>query len=165
MYENIIITGVQIAYYITCLRKLWLFSKNISMEHTSEFVEIGKLIHDNSYKRKKKEINLDGIKIDLIEAKKGIIHEIKKSKALEESHIWQLKYYLYYFKKLGINLDGIIDYPKLRKREHVILKEEDANKIEDILNNIKNIISEKKLPPTINKKYCKKCSYYELCYC
>ncbi len=85
--KDLIITGTQIAYYVVCQRKLWLFSKNISMEHTSELVEIGKIIHENSYARKRKEIMFDGIKIDMIEAKRGIIHEVKKSKSLEESHI------------------------------------------------------------------------------
>lgn len=68
------------------------------MDHTSELVEIGKLIHENSYSRKRKKITLEGIKVDIIDAKRGIFHEVKKSRSLEESHIWQLKYYLYYFK-------------------------------------------------------------------
>jgi len=165
MNENIIITGTQITYFTICSRKLWLFSKNISMEHTSELVEIGKIIHENSYSRKRKEINFDGIKIDLLEAKIGVIHEVKKSKALEESHLWQLKYYLYYFKKLGINIEGIIDYPKLRRREKINLTESDITEIENKLNEIKKIIFLNSMPDVINKPYCKKCSYYEFCYC
>lgn len=159
-----IITGTQIAYYTICHRKLWFFSKNISMEHTSGLVEIGKIIHESSYLRKKKEINLEGIKVDIIEAKKGIIHEIKKSKKLEDAHIWQLKYYLYYFKKLGIELIGIIDYPKIRRREKLILSEEDIIAIENILKDINNLVKYDIAPPPINKPYCKKCSYYEFCY-
>ncbi|HOF12951.1 MAG TPA: CRISPR-associated protein Cas4 [Spirochaetota bacterium] len=167
MYNNItpVITGTQIAYYIVCHRKLWLFNKNISLEHTSELVEIGNLIHEASYTRKRKEINLEGIKIDLLEAKRGIIHEVKKSKALEESHAWQLKYYIYYCKQIGIEVEGIIDYPKLRRREKIILNMEDEEKIKNILNEIYVIMSDDKLPAVIKKPYCKKCSYYEFCYC
>ncbi len=160
-----IITGTQIAYYTICHRKLWLFSKNISMEHTSELVEIGKIIHENSYSRKKKEINLEGIKIDILEAKRGIIHEVKKSKCLEESHVWQLKYYLYYFKRLGIEIEGMLDYPKLKRRERVILTEEDILNITSSLKEIEQILVKTTAPPPINKPYCKKCSYYEFCYC
>ncbi|MDH7554673.1 MAG: CRISPR-associated protein Cas4 [Spirochaetota bacterium] len=160
-----IITGTQIAYYTICHRKLWLFSKNISMEHSSELVEIGKIIHENSYTRKRKEINLEGIKIDLLEAKRGIIHEVKKSKSLEEAHLRQLQYYIYYFHQLGINIEGIIDYPKLKKRERVILNGDDISKIESTILNIKEIIGKEKIPDAINKPYCKKCSYYEFCYC
>ncbi|MCX7759392.1 MAG: CRISPR-associated protein Cas4 [bacterium] len=162
---NPIITGTQIAYYTICHRKLWLFSKNITMEHTSELVEIGKIIHENSYSRKRKEINLEGIKVDLLEAKRGVIHEVKKSKSLEESHIWQLKYYLYYFKQIGIEIEGIIDYPKIRRRERIALTEEDISKIGGILFDIQNIVDEDTPPPIIHKPYCKKCSYYEFCYC
>ncbi|MEM5947972.1 CRISPR-associated protein Cas4 [Spirochaetia bacterium 38H-sp] len=163
--QNPIITGTQVAYYIVCQRKLWLFSKNISMEHTSELVEIGKLIHENSYQRKRKEINLEGIKIDLLEAKRGLIHEVKKSKSLEESHLWQIKYYIYYFKNIGIQIEGIIDYPKLRKRERVSLSLEDTCFIEKTLMDIDRIIRKPEAPTIINKPYCKKCSYYEFCYC
>jgi len=160
-----IITGTQVAYSIVCQRKLWLFSKNISMEHTSELVEIGKLIHETSYQRKRKEINLEGIKIDMFEAKSGIIHEIKKSKSLEESHLWQIKYYIYYFKNVGIEIEGIIDYPKLKRRERINLSEDDIIRIKTILATIEETTKQPASPPVIKKPYCKKCSYYEFCYC
>ncbi|HPB47970.1 MAG TPA: CRISPR-associated protein Cas4 [Exilispira sp.] len=163
--SSIIITGTQVAYYNVCYRKLWLFTKNISMEHTSELVEIGKLIHELSYSRKKKEIRVDGITVDLLESKKGVIHEIKKSRALDQSHIWQLKYYLYYFKNIGLEMEGLLDYPKLKKRERILLTEEDYKKMEQILKDIEKWISETVPPKVINKPYCKKCSYYEFCYC
>ncbi|WP_369461588.1 Dna2/Cas4 domain-containing protein [Thermoclostridium stercorarium] len=42
--------------------------------------------------------------------------KVKKSKSIEEAAIWQVKYYLYYLKRLGIEeVTGIIDYPLLRK--------------------------------------------------
>ncbi|MGB4268032.1 MAG: CRISPR-associated protein Cas4 [Spirochaetota bacterium] len=165
MIENIVITGTQINYYVVCHRKLWLFTKNISMEHTSELVEIGKIIHEGTYQHKRKEINLEGIKIDIIEAKKGVIHEIKKSKSLDESHKWQLKYYLYYLKQLGVIIEGIIDYPKIRRREIVTLTKEDENTIQQMLSDVYTLSLLSTPPHVINKPYCKKCSYYEFCYC
>jgi len=160
-----IITGTQVAYYNICHRKLWLFSKNISMEHTSELVDIGKIIHESSYSRKRKEIELEGIKVDLLDARHGIIHEVKKSKSLEDAHLWQIKYYLYYFKQIGIELEGIIDYPKIRRREKIVFDDEDVSRIRVILDEIGFIVSLKTPPPIINKPYCKRCSYYEFCYC
>ncbi len=154
MQNNPIITGTQVAYYHICQRKLWLFSKNISMEHTSELVEIGKIIHENSYTRKRKEVTLDGIKIDILEVKKGVIHEIKKSKSLEESHFWQLKYYIYYFKKLGVDIEGIIDYPKLRRREKINLSEIDEKQLDFVLDDIQKVITLNVVPQVINKPYC-----------
>jgi len=162
--SSIIITGTQVTYYNVCYRKLWLFSKNISMEHTSELVEIGKLIHEFSYNRKKKEIKLEGITVDLLESKNVLIHEIKKSRSLDESHIWQLKYYLFYFKNLGLEMEGLLDYPKIKRRERVLLTQEDVKKMEHILKDIEDKINEITPPKVINKPYCKKCSYFEFCY-
>jgi CRISPR-associated exonuclease Cas4 len=164
MNKNPIITGTQINYYFVCKRKLWLFSKNITMEQNSELVEIGSLIHNSTYKRKKKEIQFDGIKIDFFEKNSGIIHEVKKSKAIEDAHIWQLKYYLYYFKKLGLNIKGKINYPVIRKTEEVNLSEDDTEKIKSIISKINSIVLSKNIPERISKKFCKKCSYFELCY-
>ena len=40
--------GVKINYYYICKRKLWLFSKGISMEDTSDRAMSGKIIHEDS---------------------------------------------------------------------------------------------------------------------
>lgn len=157
-------TGTQINYYFICRKKLWLFSHNINMEHTSDKVYQGKILHETSYKRKFKEIELGNIKIDFLES--GCeIHEIKKSKKIEKAHIYQLLYYIYYLKKEGVDAKGIIDYPLLKRREKIILTEDKEMEIKNILNQIKQII-DKKEPPVVDRKpYCKKCSYYELCWC
>ncbi len=41
-------TGTQINYYFLCRKKLWYFTKNIEMEHNSDAVYLGKLIHETS---------------------------------------------------------------------------------------------------------------------
>jgi CRISPR-associated exonuclease Cas4 len=158
------ISGVEISYYFICKRKLWLFAHNIQMEHTSEAVEIGAAIHEHSYKRKRREIDLDGIKFDFIEPGKGLIHEVKKSKAVEDAHIWQLKYYLYRLKKLGVSFTGKIDYPLIRRTEEVGLNEGDEKEIEHILGKIGEIKSMQSPPPEKMTGICKKCSYFEFCF-
>ena len=162
--QSLIFTGTQINYYFVCKKKLWLFSKNISMEHNSDAVLIGKLLHEKSYERKSKEIEIGPIKIDFIE-RMCEVHEIKKSKKIKNSHIYQVLYYLYYLKSFGIEAKGVIDYPLLRRRENVVLTKEKINEIKNILSHIQQILS-RNYPPDVNKKpYCKKCSYYELCWC
>ncbi|MGL6098173.1 MAG: Dna2/Cas4 domain-containing protein, partial [Fusobacteriaceae bacterium] len=86
-------------------------------------------------------------------------------KEMEEANIWQLKYYLYYLKKSGIEVEkGILDYPKLKIRDDIFLSEEDQAKIETILNDIEGVC-EKQIPPcNIKSKICKNCAYYEFCY-
>ena len=165
MTEDIKISGVMFYYYFVCKRKLWYFSQGIAMEQNNEDVAIGKLIDAKSYSREKKQILIDDtINIDFIDGNK-VIHEIKKSKTVNEAGIWQLKYYIYYLKIRGVEgITGLVDYPTLRKREKVTLTFEDTDEIERLLLNLKNII-EKPLPPgVINEKFCKKCAYYELCY-
>ena len=84
------ITGTHINYYFVCHRKLWLFANSIQMEHTSNAVFEGKLIHKTSYPQrsaKYEEIAIDGIKIDYYDTKNKIIHEVKKSDKAEKAHI------------------------------------------------------------------------------
>ena len=162
--NNLTITATQLNYFFICKRKLWLFSHEIRMEQNSELVALGKLLHENSYKRENKEIQIGPVKIDFI-GNDGIIHEIKKTPSVEKAHAWQVKYYIWYLKQLGVgNLRGEIDYPKLKKRTEIKLLREDEVEIENILHNIEKLISSEEVPPPLNKAICRKCSYYELCY-
>ena len=159
------ITGVMIYYYFICQRKLWYFANEINMEQNSELVSIGKTIDETSYKREKKSILIDNtINIDFI--KDGaVLHEVKKTKAIEEAWIWQLKYYMYYLKQKGVEtLEAKIDYPLLRQTKEIVLEKEDVEIIENVIKNIQEIVTKENPPEVINEKICKKCSYYDLCY-
>lgn len=91
------ITGVMIYYYFVCRRKLWYFCHEIRMEAENEDVILGKILDESSYSKNEKHINIDNIiNIDFISEHKEL-HEVKKSKAVEDAGIWQVKYYLYYY--------------------------------------------------------------------
>ena len=159
------ISGMMFYYYFVCKRKLWFFTNEIQMESENEDVIIGKLIDENSYSRELKHVLIDNtVNIDFIKEWK-ILHEVKKQKSVEEAGIWQLKYYIYFLRKRGINIEkGILDYPKLKKREEIFLTEEDEKRIEEVLLEIREIVN-LKLPPKLEKlKICKKCAYFEYCY-
>ncbi len=159
------ISGVYIQYYHVCHRKLWLFAKNIKMEEQSDLVLIGKLIDEHSYKREDKHINIDNtINIDFI-GNNGTIHEVKKSNKMEDADIAQLKYYLYYLHKRGVeNVNGLIDYPKLKEKVKVSLTESDITEMATKMTAIESILRQKLPPPIKKTKICKQCSYFELCY-
>ncbi|MCR2045106.1 CRISPR-associated protein Cas4 [Anaerosalibacter massiliensis] len=159
------ITGVMIYYYFVCKRKLWYFSNNLNMEFNSELVGIGKLVDETSYGREKKHILIDeSINIDFLKDWK-VIHEVKKSRKMDEASKWQLKYYIWVLKNKGVEIEkGILDYPLLRKREEIFLNEEDEEKLKNIIEDIKRIISSNLPLDTLDKNVCKKCAYYELCY-
>ncbi len=112
------INGTMVYYYYVCLRKLWYFANEIRLEKDDENVMLGKLVDEGSYGREKKQILIDEtINVDFIKDWK-ILHEVKKSKSIEEASIWQVKYYLYFLKTRGIQIEkGILDYPKLKQRK------------------------------------------------
>lgn len=162
------ISGTLINYYHVCKRKLWLFANGINMEHTSELVAEGKLIHETTYPQRAEkytELELDGIKIDFYDAKNKVVHEIKKSDKVEAAHTWQVKYYLYVLKQNGIpGAIGILEYPKLRQREDVFLTATDEKYIESIKSQIQHIIQSEACPPRIKKTLCRNCSYHDFCW-
>jgi len=138
------------------------------MEHTSDLVYEGNLIHEESYPQrssKYEEVELDGIKVDFYDARKKVIHEIKKSDKVERAHEWQLKYYLYVFEKNGIvGVTGILEYPVLRKTDAIVLSDIDRETIRTMETEIQAIIENEECPPLEKKRICKNCSYYDFCY-
>jgi CRISPR-associated exonuclease Cas4 len=147
-------------------------------------VRHGKHIHETSYKRKKKEIDVDGvIVVDWMDHNKKIIHEVKKSSSMEKAHEGQLKYYMWYLEQKGMDMAdeesagefedqpekrgyiGELNYPKLRKTKSVILSNKDRKMIEQkIIPNIRKIINREEPPGTVEWSVCKSCAYCELCY-
>jgi len=158
-------TGTQINYYLVCPRKLWLFSHGLGMEHTSDLVSIGKLVHEEGYKRKFKEVEIERIKIDFLERGGVEVHEVKKSRRIEKAHRLQLLYYLYYLWRKGIEARGVINYPLLRRKVVEELTEEARAEIERILAEVESVLSMGNPPPPKKRGYCRRCSYYELCWC
>lgn len=161
-------TGTHLNYYFVCKRKLWLFANGINMEHTSDLVYEGKLIHETTYPQRSEryeEMEIDGCKIDFYDAKNKVVHEIKKSDKIETAHEWQVKYYLYVLERNGIEgATGILEYPTMRHKSYVELTDDDRNEIKKIVKEIEEIIQSEICPPVINSKICKNCSYYEFCY-
>ena len=45
------ITGTAINYLYICERKLWFFQNHLEMEHTSEYIALGQLLHEDTYPR------------------------------------------------------------------------------------------------------------------
>jgi CRISPR-associated exonuclease Cas4 len=162
------LTGTHINYYLICPRKLWLFANQIQMEHTSELVQEGKLIHETSYMRRSEkytELEVDGIKLDYYDAKNKVIHEIKKSDKREEAHLWQLRYYLYVLAKNGIEgATGILEYPKLRQREEVLLSSIDRDELVKMMADAEKIIADDRVPERLMRSRCRNCSYFDFCW-
>lgn len=161
-------TGTHFSYYMICRRKLWLFAKGINMEHTSDAVYDGKLIHRGSYPQRSEryeEVAIEGIKVDYFDAKRRVIHEIKRSDKMEKAHEWQVKYYIYVFERNGIEgCAGLLEYPMMRQTMPVEITDKDREEIRRIEQDISDIIESDVCPPLSKKHICKSCSYYDFCF-
>jgi len=145
------------------------------MEHTSEAVADGKLLHETSYPQRAErytEIELSVPfeqhilkgKIDFYDARNKIIHETKRSDKLETAHEWQSKFYIWLLELNGIAAaKAILEYPKLRERKEVVLSDTDRSLLKVQISEIV-VLSAGKCPGVIKSRICKSCSYYELCY-
>jgi len=155
--------------YHICKREMWLHANGITMEHNSDTVYEGKLIGKTTYPQraaKYQEVDLGIAKIDFYDARNKVVHEIKKSDKMEEAHRWQVRYYLYLLRAIGVNnATGILEYPKLRKTEEVFLTEEDCTALEEKLSAIDLLLSSPECPKRLTKKtFCKSCSYFDFCW-
>ncbi|UIR57325.1 CRISPR-associated protein Cas4 [Sphingobacterium sp. SRCM116780] len=171
---NIIATHIN--YYQICKRKLWFFTNGINMEHTSDIVYDGKLLHENSYPQrnnKHSEITLSASferielygKIDFYDALKKTVHETKRSDKVEVAHEWQVKFYLWLLKLNGVeDATAILEYPLLRQRDVLRLTEKDIEELKSSIKGIAELRNSELCPSVIKAKICKSCSYYELCY-
>ncbi|MEM2919121.1 MAG: CRISPR-associated protein Cas4 [Candidatus Altiarchaeota archaeon] len=156
--------GIKVNYLYICERKLWLFDRGIQLESKSDRVLMGKLLGEYSYpSESKKELLIDNlINIDIVGDDQ--IREIKYSNRLSHADRIQILYYLYYLKQLGIEKKGVINYPKMRKREEIALTPEAEKEVEQALLNVQKILMMERPPELQRKPYCTKCAYFEFCW-
>ena len=160
------ITGTAINYLYICERKLWFFQNHLEMEHTSEYVDIGQLLHEDTYPReKRREWLIDGmVRIDFVD-KDGILHDIKSGPAMETAHVMQLCYYLYLLKQKGVtDRKGVINYPRQRRTTEVELTVNRERELETAIEKVTQIAALPTPPHADYMKICKSCSYQELCW-
>ncbi|WP_242450223.1 CRISPR-associated protein Cas4 [Lactobacillus sp. LL6] len=160
------VTGNMVNYYFVCKRKLWLFTHQIQFEETSQKVQLGNILDKTSYVNEGlHHVAMDNqVNIDLIQNWQTV-HEVKKSNAIEPAAIWQLKYYIYYLRKKGINISkGLLDYPLLKKCVKVDYMDNDQRQMEKYIADIKYICEQKKPEKPHLMPICKSCAFYEYCF-
>ncbi|RKX55917.1 MAG: CRISPR-associated protein Cas4 [Thermotoga sp.] len=164
--NNRAITGNLINAYFICHRKLWFFAHEINPYLNNTYLEIGTLIGEQFYKREKKEIQTENMKIDLVKKENGniVVGEIKKSSIGRKSATMQLLFYLYQLKKNGIEAKGELLIPKERKKESVILTAEAEKELEEAFAEIQRIISLPIPPPLHKTRFCRACAYKDFCF-
>lgn len=174
------IGGMLIGYYALCPRKAWQSLQGLWMEQESDAVAIGRLIGETSYRRERKEVDLvatapDGTelvaRIDWADLREGVLHETKRSRAVEDAHRWQLKFYLWLLELSGVTRSdgrpsgGVLDYPALKRTEAVELTPTDERRLEEMVAGIRGLAAAPTPPPRLTRRsFCRKCAFEELCY-
>ncbi|ASZ11933.1 CRISPR-associated protein Cas4 [Chitinophaga pendula] len=171
------INATLINLYHICARECWLHANGIRMEHTSDTVYDGKLLHEMSYPLRadrhteisltaefSNEIVLTG-KVDFYDSKARTIHETKRSNKTAAAHEWQCKFYIWLFALNGIDdVQAILEYPKSRERTNIFLSEADSVYLSNTVDEVYHLLRSDLCPPRLDEKICKHCSYHDLCY-
>lgn len=163
---NIGVTGTDIWYYFICKRELWFMICKIAPDQEDENVDIGRFLHEYYSNRGKKEVDIGSGKIDRIK-KVGdqlVVQEIKKTSRFRESSNFQLLFYLYELKKMGIEAKGELLFAEEKKKEMVELTEENQEQLEKVIKDIHKYARMPVPPPPKKIKYCTKCAYREYCW-
>jgi len=160
------INGTLINYFIHCKRQCWLSAYRLNMEENSEEVRIGRLLHKLKLEGKANtEISIGSIKIDKITDE--YLVEVKKSDADIDAVFWQVMYYLKILREKGIDKEGKIEFFEKKKQDKKIIYvnyEENKERLEEIIKELKDLLDEKNPPEAFLEKKCKKCAYYEYCF-
>ena len=161
-----LVTGTLIQCYNICKRQTWLMAHQIIPDQENQFIEIGRLIDEESYDRDKKKINYENVVLDLVKTNEGdlVVGEVKKSSRAKESARMQLAFYLYKLKHNGVEAKGMLFFPEERKREMVDLTPELEQQIETMIKDIEHIIFQENPPPFKKIGFCKHCGYKEFCW-
>ncbi len=160
------VTGSIVNAYLVCKRKAGLLSREFNPDPDFDLLLLGKIVSEESYKRDKKEISLDGMRIDVVKRQDGeiIVGEIKRSSIAVDAARMQLCYYLARLKKMGLSLRGELFFPRERKRIPVELTEELEQEVEAKLRELHRVLSEERPPSVLRTGFCKRCAFFEFCF-
>ncbi len=161
------ITGTLVWYAMICEREVWLMAHEIEPDRGDARLEWGRFLSEITYPRsRKREINLPGIKLDLVErhGTRLVVGEIKASSRFIEATRMQMLFYLWRLREMGVEAEGELRFPEERRRERVVLDEEAEAQLRAIMVRIEAIMQQPLPPPTKHIRYCRVCAYREFCW-
>lgn len=160
------VNGTLIWYYYICPREVWLMARQVTPDEDDSNIEIGRYIHEQRYRREKKEITVGNSKMDLVKRQNGtvIVSEVKKSSKYLESSRMQLLFYLKQLYEHGIQAYGELLFPEERKKIEVVLTEESLKELQHTEEAILTLANEASPPPPKKISFCRNCGYREYCW-
>jgi CRISPR-associated exonuclease Cas4 len=162
--EEFRVTGVMMQYYVVCKRELWFHSRHVEIDRGNAAVVRGTHVDETAYADKRRHVSIDGtIAIDVLDD--GRVMEVKPSSALVEPARLQLLYYLWYLKNVvGVEKAGVLAHPTERKREDVVLGEEESARVEDAIRGVYDVVTSDSPLPATEKPVCDSCAYHDFCW-
>jgi CRISPR-associated exonuclease Cas4 len=157
------VTGVMVQYYYACERELWFVSRQLEIDRENPAVVRGTRVDDTAYGGRESK-HLGMIAIDLLDD--GRVVEVKPSSKLVEPARMQLAYYLWYLDRVAdVQRDGVLAHPRERSRETVELTGDLAERVEDAIRGIHDVVTSETPPPAEEKPFCEACAYHDFCWC
>lgn len=172
------VTPMLLAYRLICPRKAWLSGRGLWMEQESGAVMEGRLLEASTQKRKAGQLPLsaefEGIrlngKVDRVDWQAGAVIEVKKGRACQEAHRWQLRAYLWMLRLVGAEgpngaeFVGRLHYPAIKHVEAVELEGKHVRELEDMVRETSALLTQETPPSRCPRvSFCRKCAFEELC--
>jgi CRISPR-associated exonuclease Cas4 len=160
------INGTLIASYYACKRELWYIAHEILPEQDNSFLELGRILEEDSYREKEKGFWVGDIRIDLVKRARDtvVVGEIKKSSRSRKTGIMQLYFYLFFLKQNGVEARGEVLFPKEKKRIELRLTETVEKELQRAIGEIQRIIGQEKPPKGERTSLCNPCAYRDFCF-
>jgi len=160
------VVGSMVQAFHVCPRQVWLMSRQICPDEDNVYLELGRLIGRDSYRRERKEVHLGHLAIDLVRrgGTECVVGEVKKSSRAREAARMQLAFDLCALREMGIEAEGELLFPEERRRERLVLDASLTRKVEELKEQITTLILRENPPPAARGPFCGKCAYGELCW-
>jgi CRISPR-associated exonuclease Cas4 len=160
------INGTMIASYYACKRELWYMAHQITPDQDNPFLDLGRLVEEESYQEEKKKFLIGDVLIDIVRSEEGklIVGEIKKSSRSKRSGIMQLYFYLWYLKERGVKARGEVLFPRERRKIPLVLNRAIEEELKRAMREIELIIAQE-VPPRREKiPLCTPCAFRDFCF-
>ncbi|GIV22465.1 MAG: CRISPR-associated protein Cas4 [Bacteroidia bacterium] len=162
------IAGHEVESFAACPRQYWFLSRGLRMEPFSELVQDGRLVSETAYPAwpaSRKQVRIGRLKIDGLDPHHKRLYEVKRAARLVQAHRMQLLFYLWVLEKLGWEgFQGVLLYPREKKRIEVLLTPEGRVAVTKLLRALVAVRRAKQPPPLQKKPFCKHCAYKDLCW-
>lgn len=156
------VTGIAIQYAVICERELWFYLHGVDIDRDNSHIATGSSVDEHFYTDAETYVLDSMIAPDILED--GRIVEVKPTSNKTNGPKMQLSYYLWYLQEFyDLEKTGVLAYPTERKREEVILTEERANTVEELIDTVYEMYTASSPPEFEEKPVCGSCAYRDFC--